>query len=86
MSVPRKPSKSDLDGLKVNPHTTFLVEVEEVIDIQWVQHRKSIQMVTHPDINPIQQGLTSVNRREPVFPFGASHTRRGVPCSLVRAD
>ena len=24
-------------------------------------------MVTHPDINPVQQGLTSVNRREPVF-------------------
>ena len=26
-----------------------------------------IQMVTHPDINPVQQGLTSVNRQEPVF-------------------
>ena len=26
-----------------------------------------IEMVTHPDINPVQQGLTSVNRREPVF-------------------
>ena len=25
------------------------------------------QMVTHPDINPVQQSLTSVNRREPVF-------------------
>ena len=24
-------------------------------------------MVTHPDINPVQQGLTSLNRREPVF-------------------
>ena len=31
-------------------------------------------MVAHPDINPVQQGLTSVNRREPVFPFGASRT------------
>ena len=33
-----------------------------------------IEMVTHPDINPTQQGLTSVNRREPEFPFGDSHT------------
>ena len=31
-------------------------------------------MVTYPDINPVQQGLTSVNRREPVFPFGDSRT------------
>ena len=31
-------------------------------------------MVTYPDINAIQQGLTSVNRREPVFPFGDSRT------------
>ena len=66
----------DLGAL--NPHTTFDVEGEDVIDVQGVQHRKSIQMVTHPDINPIQQGLTSVNRGEPVFPFGASHTRRRV--------
>ena len=27
-------------------------------------------MVTHPDINPVLKGLTSVNKREPVFPFG----------------
>ena len=34
-----------------------------------------IEMVTHPDINPIQQGLTSVNRWEPVLnPIGDSHT------------
>ena len=32
-------------------------------------------MVTHPDINPVQQGLTSVKRREPVFPLGDSRTR-----------
>ena len=31
-------------------------------------------MVTHPDINPVQQGLTSANRREPEFPFGDSGT------------
>ena len=50
------------------------VEVEGVIDVhyasltsQGVQHRVFIEMVTHPDINPVQQGLTSMNRREPVF-------------------
>jgi len=52
--------------------------MEGVIEVQGVQHRKPIQMVTYPDINPVQQGLTSVNRREPVFPFGASRTRRRV--------
>ena len=58
-----------------------------MIDVQGVQHRESIQMVTHPDLNPLQQGLTSVNRRqEPVFPFGASHTRRLSSDSLDRAD
>ena len=41
---------------------------------QGVQHREIIQMVTHPDINPIPQGLTSVNGWEPVFPFGDSRT------------
>ena len=49
-----------------------------MIDFQRVQHRKSIQMVTHPDINPVQQGLTSLNRREPMLPFGASRIRRRV--------
>ena len=38
----------------------------------------SMQMVTHPDINPIQQCLTSLNRREAVFPFGTSRTQRRV--------
>ena len=33
-------------------------------------------MVTHPDINPVQQGLTSVNRQEAVFAFGDSRTAR----------
>ena len=28
-------------------------------------------MVTHPHINPVQQGLTSMNKRDPVFPFRA---------------
>ena len=52
--------------------------MEGVIDVQGVQHKKSIQMVTHLDINPVQQGLTSMNRREPMFSFGASRTRRRV--------
>ena len=64
-------SSTRSDRLKLNPQTTFVVEVEGVIDVQGVQHRKSIQMVTHPDINAVQQGLTSVNRREAVFPSGA---------------
>ena len=71
----RKPSKSGCDRLKHNPHITFVVEVEGVIDVhyasltsQGVQHRRSVQMVTHPDNDPVQQGLTSV------FLFGASRT------------
>ena len=32
-------------------------------------------MVTHPDINPVQQGLTSVNKRERGFPFGDSQRK-----------
>ena len=45
-SARRKPSKSGWDRLKLNPHTTFVVEVEGVIDVhyailtsQGVQHR-----------------------------------------------
>ena len=49
--------------------------MEGVIDFQRVQHGKSIQMFTNPDINPVQQGLTSVNRRERVFPFAASRAQ-----------
>ena len=30
---------------------------------------EAVDLVTHPDINPVQQGLTSVNRQEPVFLF-----------------
>ena len=48
-SARREPSKSGSDRLKLNPHTTFFVEVEGVIDFQ---------MVTHPDINLVQQSLT----------------------------
>ena len=71
-SARRKPSKSGWDRLKLNPHTAFVVEVEGVIDVhyasltsQGVQHR--VFYLDGPDINPVQQGLTSVNRREPVF-------------------
>ena len=80
-SARRKPSKSGWDRLKLNPHTKLVVEVEDVIDVhyasltsQGVQHREFIQMVTHPDINPIQQGLILVNGLEPVFLFGDSCT------------
>ena len=45
-SARRKPSKSGWDRLKLNPHTTFVVEVEGVIDVRYasltsqgVQHR-----------------------------------------------
>ena len=59
----------------------IVVEVEGVIDVhyasltsQGVQNKEVIQMVTHPDINLVQQGLTSVNGRKPLFPFGDSRT------------
>ena len=45
-SARRKPAKSGWDRLKLNPHTTFVVEVEGVIDVHYaslasprVQHR-----------------------------------------------
>ena len=62
---------------KLNSHTTVVVELEGVTDVHGAQHRKSIHMVNHPDINPVQQGLTSVNRRQLVFPCGASRSRHG---------
>ena len=51
----------------IDVHYTSLIS-------QGVQHREIIQTVTHPDINPIQKGLTLVNRQETVFPFCDSHT------------
>jgi len=66
---PEETLKVRLRSTETNPLTTFVVEVEGVIDVhyailtsQGVQHR-----VFYLDINPVQQGLTSVNRREPVF-------------------
>ena len=94
-SARRKPSKSGWDRLKLNPHMTlnFVVQVEGVIDVhyasmtsQWVQHTEIIQTLTHPDINPVQQGLTLVNRPEPVFPFGDSFTTVPHNCTIVQAD
>ena len=41
-------------------------------------------MVTHPDIKPVPQGLTSVNKREPVFPCGDSRTHDDPGKSLAR--
>ena len=61
---------------KLNSHTTFVVEVEGVTDVHGVQHRKSMHMVNHRDIT-VKHGVTSVNRRQPVFPFGASRSRLG---------
>ena len=80
-------SETELQGMQLNevgsPETQPTYNIcckgrTRVIDVQGVQHRKSIQMLTHPDINTVQQGLTSVNRREPVFTFGASRRRRRV--------
>ena len=53
-SARRKPSKSGRDRLKLNPYTTFVAEVEGVINVyytsltsQEVQHR-----VFYPDGHP----------------------------------
>ena len=35
------------------------------------------QMFSNPDIGHVQQGFTSVNKLEPMSPFGASHTPYG---------
>ena len=46
---------------KLNPHTTFVVEVEGVTDVHGVKHRKSIHMVNHPDINFSEQTTTGAS-------------------------
>ena len=46
------------------------LEVDFNIGGGWLGH---LDLVTHPDMNPVQQGLTSVNRREPVFSKGNSY-------------
>ena len=81
-SARRKPSKSGWDRLKLNPHSTFIVEVKGVIDVhnasltaQGVQH-----MVFTLDGHPsrYQPRPTGLNFGEQtgtgVFPFGNSRT------------
>ena len=43
------------------------LEIDFNIGGRWLGH---LDLVTHPDINPIQQSLTLVIRREPVFSKG----------------
>ena len=82
-----KPSKSGWDRLKLSPHTTFVVEVEGVIDVHYAS--LTSQAVQHGvfyfDGHPsrYQPRPTSVNRREPVFPFGDNRTSR-ITAKFVR--
>ena len=46
------------------------LEIDFNIGGCWLGH---LDFVTHPDINPVQQSLTLVNRREPVFFKGNRH-------------
>ena len=62
-----------------SPHTTFVVEAEGVINVhytsltsQGVQQREINQMLTYPDIYPVQHGLISMNGGEQVFPLGVA--------------
>ena len=65
------------DQLKQNPFT-MIVELGGVVDDQPESQRNTAQnfsqMVSHPGSNPVQQGLTPVNRLEPVSALGISHT------------
>ena len=46
------------------------LEIDFNIGGRWLGH---LDLVTHPDINPIQKSLTLVIRREPAFSKGNSH-------------
>ena len=46
------------------------IKIDLNIGGRWLGH---LDLVTHPDINPIQQSLTLVIRREPVFSKGNSY-------------
>ena len=46
------------------------LEIDFNIAGRWLGH---LDLVTHPDMNPVQPSLTLVNRREPVFSKGNSH-------------
>ena len=43
------------------------LEIDFKFGGRWLGH---LDLVTHPDMNPVQQSLTLVNRREPVFSKG----------------
>ena len=47
-----------------------ILEIDFNIGGRWLG---PLDLVTHPVINPVQQSLTFVNRREPVFSKGNSH-------------
>ena len=70
-SIQRKTSKSGWDPSKLSTHAAFAVRVEGMVNAQpdspRSTARKLPQVVTHPVINPIQQGLTSVNGRDQCF-------------------
>lgn len=65
------------DQLKQNPFTV-IVELGGVVDNQSESQRNTAQnfshMVSHPGSNLVQQGLTPVNRLEPVSALGITHT------------
>jgi len=75
-SAQRKPSKSGWDRVKVSPHTTFCNRGGRrdwcplyQPDFPRSTAQGIIQMVTHPVIKPVQQGLTSANDRNRCFPL-----------------
>ena len=69
-SARRKPSKSGGDRLKLNPHTTFVVEVKGVIDVHYAsltfqggQHRV-FYLDGHPSrYQPRPTGLIYIHHR-----------------------
>lgn len=46
--------------------------------------REILHMVTHPAINSVQEGLTWVNGREVLFPFGASRTQNSAVVTQIQ--
>ena len=45
----------------------FVMSIVKYYESRYAAVLDRYEMVTHPDIDPVQQGLTAVNRREPVF-------------------
>ena len=82
-SARRKPSKSGWDRLKLNPHTTFVVEVEGVIDIHYasltshlgVQHRIFLSRWSPIQIStPSNRAYLRWTNGNRFFPFGDGRT------------